>query len=84
MITYLIYLKELDESQKKTSIIVESNHNNFQGTFSGLLNYDTFKAFKIKLSDATEIEKYASVAFSSDSTGKNILCNKYKKDFTSE
>lgn len=84
MITYLIYLKELDESQKKTSIIVESNHNNFNGQFTGQISYETFKAFKIKLSDSTEIEKYASVAFSSDSAGKNIICNKYKKDFTSE
>jgi len=84
MITYLIYLKELDESQKKTSLMAESNHNNFNGQFTGLLSYDSFKAFKIKLSDSTEVEKYASVAFSSDSMGKNIICNKYKKDFTSE
>jgi alpha-tubulin suppressor-like RCC1 family protein len=84
MITYLIYLKELDESSKKTSILAESNHNHFNGQFTGRLSYDSFKAFKLKLSDSTEIEKYASVAFSSDAAGKNILCNKYKQDFTKD
>lgn len=84
MVTYNLYLQSLDPTSKKTTIIAESNHNHFNGQFTGQLSYDSFKAFKIKLQESSEIEKYASVAFSSDSLGKNIICNKYKKDFNSE
>lgn len=84
MVTYSLYLQQLDSALKSTTLLVESNHNHFTGNYSGLLSYDSFKAFKIKLSESSDIEKFSSVAFSSDSIGKNIICNKYKKDFTKE
>jgi len=40
MITYLIYLKELDESQKTTTFITESHLNHFNVPVSALLSYD--------------------------------------------
>ena len=81
MVTYLIYLKELDESQKTTTIIAESHHNHFDVPVSAMFSYENFKSMKLKLSATTEIEKFASIAITSDSKGRNIICNKYKGEY---
>ena len=80
LVSYLIYLKELDDSQMYTTVSAETQHNHFDMPVSARLSYDGFKSMKIRLSASTEIEPFSSVAISSDARGKNMLANKFKKD----
>jgi hypothetical protein len=67
MVSYLLYLNQLDEAAKTTTILAESHHNHFDIPVSARLSYEGFKSMKVKLSAASDIEKFSSVAITSDS-----------------
>ena len=80
MISYLMYLNGLDDASKQSTIMVETVHNHFSPKVTACLKNEGFKKMALKVQSGSELEKYSSLAITSDSKGENVLNNIFQKD----
>ena len=79
-IAYTMYLDELDEASKKSTIIHETQHNHYEPKISACLRHEGFKKMLLKIQNSSELERFSSVAITSDRKGENVLDVFYQKD----
>ena len=80
MISYCMYLKDLDDASKQATIINETQHNHYAPKITARINHAGFKKMEVKIQTGSELEKYSSVAITSDKKGENVLKNIFQKD----
>lgn len=73
-VSYLIYLeKELTEEERKAPIVIETLHNRCSPKFTSKHHFSGFKKVNVKLHEDTKLDGIQAIAFSSDSSGLNIV-----------
>ena len=82
MISYLMYLNNLDDASKQSTIMHETIHNHFAPKVSANIKHEGFKKMALKVQTGSELEPFSSVAVTSDKEGNNILKNIFQKDVT--
>jgi hypothetical protein len=79
-IAYSMYLDELDDTSKKSTILYETQHPHFEPKVTSCLRHEGFKKMVLKIQSGSELEKYSSIAVTSDKKGENVLKNIFQKD----
>lgn len=80
LLSYLLHLNNLDEGIKSSTLISETFHNHKEIKITAGLKNKHFKKMKVQVSNSSELEKFSSVAITSDEKGSNILQNIFDKD----
>ena len=80
IISYLMYLNELDNASKQLTILVDTKHPHFTPKVTACLKNEGFKKMTLKIQSTSELEKYISVAITSDSKGENVLKNIFQNE----
>lgn len=79
-IAYTMFIDQLDDSSKKSTILHETIHNHFEPKVTACLRHEGFKKMVLKIQGTSELEKYSSIAITSDKKGENVLKNIFQKD----
>ena len=57
IISYLMYLNELDDASKQSTILVDTQHPHFTPKVTACLKNEGFKKMTLKIQSASELEK---------------------------